>query len=258
MRTFTLLRRRQPIATYSEPTGLLSLGDAQGVDESGDRGAEAPGEDESHGESHLATSYGLYEAGEDLRGANAVFGLIGSSVTDEDGAAQRSRDSRDADNAAMTGARDVIQTLHEQYCRALDDPQASLAGNWAAQWATPVAGDPSMDAREDHPRRQESSTGRESADMGSTEALLSGARVLKDVFGPMAESDMSGVAWLTDTEPVPEILRLFAPAEYHAAASRRPAALPPALARREHHALGIDSPMSPMPAPAQNPHHDAP
>ncbi|ORC51214.1 hypothetical protein B2G74_00060 [Burkholderia sp. A27] len=162
----------------------------------------------------------------------------------------------------MTGAQDLIQTLHEQYCRALDDPQASLAGNWAAQWATPVAGDPSMDAHEDHPRRQESS-GRESTDVGSIEALLSGTRVLKDVFGPLvggdSEGDMSGLGWLTDSEPVPEILRLFAPAEYHAAASRRPAALPPALARREHHSLGIDSPMSPIspiPAPDSNPRHD--
>jgi hypothetical protein len=88
--------------------------------------------------------------------------------------------------------------------------------------------------------------------VGSIEALLSGARVLKDVFGPLGEGEMPGLA---DTEPVPEILRLFAPAEYHAAASRRPTALPPALARREHHALGIDSP---LPAPDSNPRDDAP
>ncbi|MET5115300.1 TagK domain-containing protein, partial [Burkholderia pseudomallei] len=49
-----------------------------------------------------------------------------------------------------------------------------------------------------------------------------------------------------DAEPVPEVLRLFAPAEYHAATARRPAGLPPALARREHQSLAIDSP---LPAP---------
>lgn len=242
MHTFRLLRRRQPIATYSEPTGLLHTNDAdEFVDH--DRCAEASVD----GESHVATGY---DAGEDLR-ANAVFGLIGSPVTDDDGAAWR---AHGPDNAAMTGGHDVIQTLHEQYCRALDDPQASLAGNWTAQWATPLAGDPSMDRHEHHSRRQEPSAGRELTDMGSIEALLSGARVLKDVFGPLGEGDMSGLA---DAEPVPEILRLFAPAEYHAAVSRRPTALPPALARREHHSLGIDSPMGPMPAPDSNPRDDA-
>lgn len=101
-------------------------------------------------------------------------------------------------------------------------------------------------------RAKEPSAGRDSTDMGSIEALLSGARVLKDVFGPLGDGDMAGLA---DVEPAPEILRIFAPAEYHAAASRRPTALPPALARREHHALGIDSPML---ASDSNPRDNAP
>ncbi|WP_287192480.1 TagK domain-containing protein [Paraburkholderia sp.] len=195
------------------------------------------------GEAQVPT---VYDTREDLRGANAVFGLIGAPTTDGDGGAQRTHDH---DNQATTGAHDVIQILHEQYCRALDDPQASLAGNWT----TPVAGESSMDTQEDHPLRREPSAGRESTDGGSIEALLSGVRVLSDVFGSLGEGGMPGLAGLADTEPIPEILRLFAPAEYHAAVSRRPATLPPALARREHHTLGIDSP---MPAPDTTARHD--
>ncbi len=56
-----------------------------------------------------------------------------------------------------------------------------------------------------------------------------------------------------EVEPVPEVLRLFAPNEYLAAASRRPPALPAVLTRREHHSLGIDSP---LPAPDSTTHHD--
>lgn len=206
--------------------------------ESGDHGRSAgvPGDSDSH----VTTGYGV---GEDLRGTNAVFGLIGASATDDYDVARR---AHDPGNPAMTGAPDVIQTLHEQYCRALGEPQASLAENWVAQWVNPVAGDPPMDAPEDHPNWHESATARESTDSGSIEALLSGARVLTDVFGPLEEGDVygfAGLTGLTDSEPIPEILRLFAPAEYHAAASRRPTVLPPALARREHHSPGIDSPM---------------
>lgn len=242
MRTFRLLRRCRLIATYSEPTGLLHVNDAGFFDHDHDRGADASVD----GESHVPTVCGTEE---DLRGANAVFGLIGAPTTDGDGRAQRTHDH---DDRPMTGAHDVIQILHEQYCRALDDPQASLAGNWAI----PVEGESSMDMQEDHPLRREPSAGRESTDGGSIEALLSGARVLSDVFGSLGEGGMpglAGLAGLADTEPIPEILRLFAPAEYHAAVSRRPATLPPALARREHHTLGIDSP---MPAPDTTARHD--
>lgn len=238
MRTFRLLRRPQPIATYSEPMRLLHAHDAEFVDH--DRGADATVD----GESHAPTVYGT---GEDLRGANAVFGVIGAPTTDDDGGARRTHDH---DNQATTGAHDVIQVLHEHYCRALDDPQASLAGNWASQWATLVTGESLMDMQEDRPLRREPSAGRESPDGGSIEVLLSDARVLSDVFGPLGEGGMPGLA---DTGPVPEILRLFAPAEYHAAVSRRPAIVPPALARREHHTPGIDSP---MPAPDTTTRHD--
>jgi len=228
MRTFTLLRRREPIATHSEPTGLWHPDGSVG----NDRNADAPTGDRFPVETGYVT-------GEGLRGANAVFDLIGSPAISDDGVVRHEPRS---DGAAMSGVHDLIQTLHEQYCRALHDPQASLAGSWAAQWASPVAGGSPIDTHEGH-RRHEPAAGRPSMDKGSIEALLSGARVLKDVFGPLGEGEMPGLAGLADVESVPEILRLFAPAEYHAAASRRPTALPPALARREHHVFGIDSPM---------------
>jgi hypothetical protein len=82
----------------------------------------------------------------------------------------------------------------------------------------------------------------------SIETILSGTRVLEDVFGPLR----NGEAPEPEVEPVPEILRLFAPPEYGAAASRGMPALPPALARREHHSLSIDSPL-PVPAPTPVP-----
>lgn len=48
---------------------------------------------------------------------------------------------------------------------------------------------------------------------------------------------------MTDDGAVPEILRLFAPPEFHAEAAHGAAALPP-LTRREHHALSVDSPLA--------------
>ncbi|MCI0151590.1 TagK domain-containing protein [Paraburkholderia sediminicola] len=193
-----------------------------------------------------------YSAGEDLRGANAVFGLIGSPGTSDDGAARHGHGSDGAMMTGMTDGRDLFQTLHEQYCLALDDPRASLDGSWAAQWTIPFAEESALNLHEDHHRRHETSTGRESTGMESIEALLSGAYALHDVFGALGEGEMAGLA---DTGPVPEILQLFAPAGYHAAASRRSGARPPVFARREHHTPGIDSSM-PMPSPASNPRRD--
>ncbi|SPB15129.1 hypothetical protein NOV72_02358 [Caballeronia novacaledonica] len=70
----------------------------------------------------------------------------------------------------------------------------------------------------------------------SIEALLSGQRTLEDAFGQMTPGHDD-----LEVDSVPEVLRLFAPVEYHAAEARRTAALPPALNRREHHVLSVDS-----------------
>lgn len=76
------------------------------------------------------------------------------------------------------------------------------------------------------------------AESGSIETLLSGEPNLEDAFGrlePALTADL-------EIESMPEVLRLFAPPEFHAAESRRTADLPPPLTRREHHALSVDSP----------------
>jgi hypothetical protein len=237
MRTFRGLRRRRPIAPHYEPTGLR-YSHEPGEHRVGS--TDVPDDDGSH----LVTQGA---AGEDMRGANAVFGLIGSPTTDTTAA----RQEQGGEDGATNDAHDLIQALHEQYCRALDDPHASLADSWAAHWAAPAESASPIGAHDDHARWQEPSTGRESTNEESIEALVSGRLCLTDVFGPLSGGEVSEFA---ESEPIPEILRLFAPVEYHAAAARRPSALPPALARREHHALGIDSPLS---APDSNQCHDA-
>jgi hypothetical protein len=204
-----------------------------------------------------------YDTPEDLCGENAVFGLINTPIAAGQAMAQQSRHRRDAQAArgpdrdrdrAVT--QDLIQTLHDQYWWALDDPQASLAGDWAAHTtlASGSSGDAPCPPDEAHARPDRVAV-TTSSEADSIEVLLSGAHTLEDCFGPL--SDPAGQSDPPDwrVEPVPEILRLFAPPEYHAAAARRLSALPAALARREHHSLGIDSPMS---APGTRSHSDQP
>ncbi|MFL9964767.1 TagK domain-containing protein [Paraburkholderia sediminicola] len=154
-----------------------------------------------------------FSAAHDVRGARAVFGLIGASTASV---------AKSGDAAAL----DLIDLLHDQYRRALDDPQASFADGWT----TPVvvASDTSGEPVDGQSSEE------------TVEALLAGARSLEQAFGPLAKADAPDLA---EAGPVPEILRLFATAEYHAAAARRSPALPPMLVRREHQALGIDSPL---------------
>lgn len=163
-----------------------------------------------------------------LHGSGAVFGLIGTPASIDDARASHTPDGIASD------ADDLLKVLYGQYCRALDDPKASLAGDWIAQ-ATP-AGDHGADLTSliDYAHQPASS-------FDSIETFLSGAYKMEHAFGPIGTGEAPE---LTAMEPVPEILRLFAPPEYAASALRRPSALPPELARREHHALGIDSPLS--------------
>jgi hypothetical protein len=123
--------------------------------------------------------------------------------------------------------RYVIEKLYEQYCRALDDPLASFAGNWSAQ--TEIEVDSTTSAE---PGRQRASRQRSE----SIEEVISGVRGLEHFFGPLEKGNSPPAVTL---EPPPEILRLFVPPEFKA----REARLPSALVRREHHAPGIDSPL---------------
>ncbi|CAB3711856.1 hypothetical protein LMG22037_04109 [Paraburkholderia phenoliruptrix] len=137
----------------------------------------------------------------------------------------------DADSAEA-----LVDALHAQYWRALADPQASLSGSWAPQVDEPSAHAATHDAPDEWHAQD---VHRESS---SIEALLSGERTLDDVFGRLEGNPA------LEEASVPEVLRLFAPPEYHAAEARRAPALPPALTRREHHALSVDSPLA---APAR-------
>ncbi|MFM0340894.1 TagK domain-containing protein [Paraburkholderia fungorum] len=133
--------------------------------------------------------------------------------------------------AGEEAAHDLIEALYQQYRRMLDDPQISLGGDWAMQ-AKPFT-DPVSSGRDE-------ALSVTPGDL-SIEALLSGVRHLEDEFGPLQRGALADMA---DTDPVPEILHLFAPAEYQSAAVRRAPPIPPGLALREHHAPGIDSPLS--------------
>ncbi|KVW36536.1 hypothetical protein WK95_22220 [Burkholderia ubonensis] len=175
------------------------------------------------------------------RDADAVLDLIDAVIAADALASRQADDDAIADATAAGGplpARDLMHSLYEQYCGALENPQASLSAGWAAQMT--AAHRPLPDLRAD---------AREGVDAtDSIAGLLSGARVLDDAFGPLTPGDGPDPA---ATEPVPEILRLFAPAEYHATAARRQGGLPPALTRQEHQTLAIDSPLPACPpAPA--------
>src|SRR5580698_747832 len=133
MRTLRLFRSRQPVVKHSEPIGLWPLdkpcAHGRGVDADADDGL------------HVATGYA---AGDDMRGENAVFGLIDTVGTGlalaqlprgqprEPGANQAVREPGVPDDGSQDLNRDVIQALHDQYWRALDNPQTSLAEDWAA------------------------------------------------------------------------------------------------------------------------------
>jgi len=143
--------------------------------------------------------------------SNPIFGLIGTVG------------KANLREPAKIGANDVIGSLYDQYCRALDDPQAVFSGDWSAPAAIEQASlsEPKPVSRE----RTE-----------SIETILCRLRGIEKVFGKLEKENSPPAAIV---EPVPEILQLFAPPEFKARASR----LPSALVRREHHAAGIDSPL---------------
>ena len=143
--------------------------------------------------------------------SNAIYELIGTGGTTGAGTHRE------------THTDDLIGALHQQYCRALHDPQAPLGVEWAMPGA--IAHAPLPDLQTEGASQVE-----------SIETLLYGARNIEDAFGMLAAGDMPDPAAVTTA---PEILRLFAPPEFHAGTSR----LPPSLVRREHHVVSIDSPL---------------
>ncbi|WP_321872826.1 TagK domain-containing protein [Burkholderia ubonensis] len=171
-------------------------------------------------------------------GSAAILELIGNSSLDGRIApAQRNGDTPEATRHTAGEAAhvdDLIEGLHAQYWRALTDPHAAFGGPWVEQSDEPPLHTTAPDAQDGRLTHDTLGESR------SIETLLAGQRTLEDAFGRLE----SGVAFDLGVEPEPEVLRLFAPADYHTATTRRPPALPPSLTRREHHALSVDSPLS--------------
>ncbi|MBN3779977.1 TagK domain-containing protein [Burkholderia sp. Ac-20345] len=212
MRSLRLPWRRQPDLSHAEP--VLGKGHAW-------RAPDAA-------ESDLAAD----ESGGDLAANDDVLDRLGIGVMDS--AAAHARASSHSQTANTDSPDGLVDALHAQYWRALTDPHATVTAEWAplvdepaAHGAAPDSPD-ALHAYGDHERA------------GSIEALLFGDHTLADVFERLDGHTETAL----DVEPVPEILRLFAPPEFQAAAARRGPALPPALTRREHHALTVDSPLS--------------
>jgi hypothetical protein len=218
MHILRLFRRRELPVTRAEPWAISV--------ETSIRYANA---DMLDADANALTSFEEDQAERDLRGSDAIFGLIGSRSTMDQRGSSRTSERVDAD--------DLISSLHRQYCQALDNPLGSAPGFDRESPSEPSG----------HYVRDGSGLSADPhfhvAGHNSIEALLSGTQLLDHAFGPLRESEL-GI--LPEAEPVPEILRLFAPPEYQITAARSKTALPPTLARREHHSLSIDSPL-PMP-----------
>ncbi|MBN3839519.1 TagK domain-containing protein [Burkholderia sp. Ac-20349] len=161
-----------------------------------------------------------------------MLGLLG--IGTRDGAAAYPHATTDTAGIDADHTDALIDTLHAQYWRALTDPGAPIASAWA----------PSIDdtlpheISPDHPHDVHAYENSGRSD--SIETLLSGNRTIEDAFGHLDEH----MEPVTDGESIPEILRLFAPPEFHAEFARRAPAPPPPLTRREHHALSVDSPLT--------------
>lgn len=181
-----------------------------------------------------ATAANLAVRADDLSAPSCAANLLGQlGIGDMERVAPHANPLSHASSGSPDSTDVLIDTLYAQYWRALADPHASVIVEWAStaeaeKPATRAIAPDSQhcpDANRDH---------------ASIDALLFGNRTLEDVFEQLNEH----AAPLLDDEPVPEILRVFAPSEFRATTARHPPALPPALTRREHHALTMDSPLS--------------
>ncbi|AJY23700.1 hypothetical protein CH72_3513 [Burkholderia ambifaria AMMD] len=177
----------------------------------------------------------LFESSDRVGGNQSILDLIGS----HGGTANAARGMRGTGLQTMPfpdHTDDLVETLHAQYWGALTDPHTALPGSWGEQLdspETPVAS-VTPDSHDVRP------TPANAAAFGSIEVMLSGKRSLEDAFGHLD----TGFTPELEIEPVPEVLRLFAPPEFHAAEAHRASALPPTLTRREHHMLSVDSPLA--------------
>ena len=184
-------------------------------------------------------AYAEYGDSEEPLCTDAVFGLIGTSPHLYGRQPPCGRDQ------SASGAHHLLDILYAKYCQALDDPQVAVESDWAAPGVAPNSPDGELaDRRRSLPGNRHEPVG----GMESIEVLLSGTHSIEHAFGPLDRGDAGDVI---ATDRAPEILRLFAPPEFRAAATRRSAPRPPpALARREHHSMSVDSAISvPQSAP---------
>ena len=181
--------------------------------------------DDVHRPAHSTFDSGAQAAA--WHGNDAIYDLLGTSSDASRDPAGHLQD----EVPATAGPDDVIRRLNDQYYQAIASPHASMAGEWVGS-GFPV---------EHGSARQgwEVNGGLDDA-TGSIVDLLSDIEALDEAFGPLRHGEAPEPAM---PEPMPEILQLFAPPEFHATVSRRAASLPPSLARREHHTLAIDSPL---------------
>ncbi len=191
-------------------------------------GMRQPAEPHLHaGESRAPSPYG----------ENPVLDLLG-------GAADSSSARfivKAADETGSSAGDRLMGSLYEQYCQALDSPIASLADAWvdAASSDEMPLGDQELVS---HRWRDDA--------VGPVAAILGDISNLEQAFGSMHHIGSHHAA--ASVEEVPEVLRLFAPPEYHAASARRPSPILPSLVRREHHTLAIDSPVRPLNTPHEH------
>ncbi|AJK45852.1 TagK domain-containing protein [Burkholderia plantarii] len=216
MRLFRLQRHRQPDTSITEP---------ELHNESCDPEKQEDGADSL-----------LFEPSDLAGGNQSILDLIGNhGMNGNHVRGKLGTGSRETPFPEHTD--DLVETLHAQYWRALTDPHTALSGSLSEPPdppATPVGSVAPDSGSHDLRSPPANPTGPE-----SIEVLLSGERKLEDAFGRL---DTESAPEL-ETGPTPEVLRLFAPPEFHSAELRRAPALPPALTRREHHALSVDSPL---------------
>ncbi|PFH29691.1 TagK domain-containing protein [Burkholderia sp. JKS000303] len=215
MRSFRLPWRRRPDASLTEPVLRNGPCDSEKQESSAD--------------------FLLLDSSDRAGSNTSILDLISSHGVTADAARRKSG----TESQAMSFPKrtdDLVETLHAQYWRALTNPHTALSdsrGERLDSPATPLAS-VTPDSHDVRPAPANP------ARPDSIEMLLSGKRNLEDAFGRLEQSVLSDL----EIEPVPEVLRVFAPPEFHAAEAHRAPALPPALTRREHHALSVDSPLA--------------
>jgi hypothetical protein len=160
--------------------------------------------------------------------SETIFELLGSSAN----AAYDTSAYERPDASTLTDRNDLLAILNEQYYQALESPYFLPNSEWVGSSATGIPGLGKGAVRE---------RDRADDDSSSIHSLLSDIEVLEEAFDKLHEGSVTDLA---GHDAVPEILRLFAPREYHASAARRVGMAPPPVARRDHHTLAIDSPLA--------------